>query len=95
MSYPAPPKLVKKKTVPIVHLGAFAVIDMDLVGLRRYVEENTKPAPGAILNLRKWNILESWEILETTGKCGTLCGAIVIGVSREIADGVCTSSEEI
>ncbi|KAG8426307.1 hypothetical protein J3459_008221 [Metarhizium acridum] len=45
-------------------VGAVAEIDMDLVSLRKYVEENTTPGPGPILDLQKGNILEKWEDLD-------------------------------
>ncbi|KHN97470.1 uncharacterized protein MAM_04485 [Metarhizium album ARSEF 1941] len=45
-------------------VGAVAEIDMDLIDLRKYVEENTSPGPGPILDLQKGNILEKWEDLD-------------------------------
>ncbi|KAG5982020.1 hypothetical protein E4U55_002410 [Claviceps digitariae] len=49
-------------------VGAFAEIDMDLVFLRDYVEEDTSPGIGPILDLQKGNILEMWEELEKEAK---------------------------
>ncbi|KID73998.1 uncharacterized protein G6M90_00g032600 [Metarhizium brunneum] len=45
-------------------VGAVAEIDMDLISLRKYVEENTSPGPSPILDLQKGNILEKWEDLD-------------------------------
>ncbi|KID60979.1 hypothetical protein MAN_09263, partial [Metarhizium hybridum] len=45
-------------------VGAVAEIDMDLISLRKYVEENTTPGPSPILDLQKGNILEKWEDLD-------------------------------
>ncbi|EFY95153.1 hypothetical protein X797_010136 [Metarhizium robertsii] len=45
-------------------VGAIAEIDMDLISLRKYVEENTTPGPSPILDLQKGNILEKWEDLD-------------------------------
>ncbi|KFZ23619.1 hypothetical protein V502_01902 [Pseudogymnoascus sp. VKM F-4520 (FW-2644)] len=49
-------------------VGAVAEIDMDLVSLRKYVEENTEPGPNPILDLQKGKILEMWDGLETEVK---------------------------
>ncbi|PHH90286.1 hypothetical protein CDD83_4087 [Cordyceps sp. RAO-2017] len=49
-------------------VGAVAEIDMDLVSLRKYIEENTEPGPNPILELQKGNILEAWSDLETEVK---------------------------
>lgn len=70
---------------------------MDLVSLRKYVEENTEPGPNPILDLQKGKILEMWDGLETEGKCkpfASVCGVIVIAIS-DIIDRFRTSSEEI
>uniref|UniRef100_A0A1Y1N564 Uncharacterized protein n=1 Tax=Photinus pyralis TaxID=7054 RepID=A0A1Y1N564_PHOPY len=45
-------------------VGAVAEVDMDLISLRKYVEENTTPGPSPILDIQKGNILEKWEDLD-------------------------------
>ncbi|KID96016.1 hypothetical protein MAJ_08011, partial [Metarhizium majus ARSEF 297] len=45
-------------------VGAVAEIDMDLISLRKYVEENTTPGPSPILDIQKGNILEKWGDLD-------------------------------
>lgn len=46
---------------------------MDLISLRKYVEENTTPGPSPILDLQKGNILEKWEDLDKEGECRRHC----------------------
>ncbi|KAG6037556.1 hypothetical protein E4U41_004927 [Claviceps citrina] len=45
-------------------VGGISEIDMDLVSLRKYIEENTEPGPNPILDLQKGNILEMWDELD-------------------------------
>lgn len=63
------PSPVSRVAVDNETQGAIAEIDMDLISLRKYIEENTEPGPNPILNLQKGTILEMWEELDREGEC--------------------------